>query len=289
MKNSMQFAFAILASLSLAACSTSGSDKTVTPTPVTPPPATPAPGTTSTPTQLDTDVVEALTFADSDTSVGAPIATTIEGADGAPTLEGTTYTLDGEAYTLIEPNSSSLNTGDLFAVELVSVDGVRAIGTGEYNVLNDQGSDVDRIDILFSAAPTEVADLPTSTASYVGTYSGVFYDLQDQDTGTDTGIFTATADFGAAQSLTGSFYSADVDANPGEPEGILSADIDGNSFVGVINSDTSDPDNTDQQISAAGYFTGDNASGLVGAAAGTFVHGPNDSQDALIVFEGTAE
>lgn len=289
MKNSVHCAFAVLASLAVAACSTSDTGEVSAPTTVTPAPVTPAPADVATETELAADVVTALTLDEDDTLSGIAVMTAIEGAAGAPVLTDDTYTVDGVEYTLIEQEDTTLETGDLFAVEVASVDGVMAIGVGEFGVFNDQGSDADRIDILFSEAPTEVSNLPTSTANYVGTFSGIFFDVQDQDSLREDGIFTATADFGADQSVTGGFYAENADGTQGEHHGELIADISGNTFTGVINNNIGHPSNTDEQISAAGFFGGANAERIVGAGAGTFNHGPNDSQDALIVFEGTAE
>lgn len=300
-------AFALLASLSLAACSSSGSDQAMTPAPVTPAPETPAPetpepetpepgtpepGEVTTETSLATGVVTALTIEEGDAASGIAVATNITGAEGAPVLSDTTYTVDGQTYTLVPfdgSGDSALATGDLYAVEVLSVDGVKAVASGVYGDPNEQGIVVDRTDILFSAAPTQVADLPNSTANYTGTFDAFFIDIQDDDAQSETGIFTATADFGTAQTLTGSLNAENADGSVGEQHAILTADIEGNSFVGVINNDVDDPNNTDEQISAAGYFTGDNASGLVGAAAGTFVHSEDESEEALIVFQATAE
>lgn len=265
-------AFAILASLSLAACSTSRTEG----------PTVTVPADVSTGTQLATDVVTALTIEASDSGSGIAFGTALEGAEGAPVLSDTTYTVDGVEYTLVDLQNPNAQLGDLFASELVSVEGVTAIGAGEFGVLNEQGSDVDRVDILFSAAPTAVADLPTSTASYTGTFHGAFSDVQDQELHFDSGTFTATADFGAAQSLNGSFRSADEDGVVRE-QATLDADISGNTFSGVIGSE-----DDVVPINAAGYFTGDNASGLVGAGAGTFTHDNGDTE-AVIVFEGTAQ
>lgn len=264
-------ALAILASISLAACSSSGSDQVVIPADVT------------TPAKLPTDVTTTLTLDEEALESGIAVTSALVGAQGSPVVSETTYTVDGKSYTLIDPDNPEAQRGDLFATEVASVDGVKAFGAGEFGILNEKGSDVDRIDILFSATPTDTANLPTSTASYTGTYDAVFYDIQDQETNSDSGLFNATADFGAAQSLTGSFNAENADGSAGEQHAILTADINGNGFVGTVETDDG------AEIDAGGYFTGDNASGLVGAAVGTFVHSEDESEEALIVFQATAE
>lgn len=285
--------------LLLPACSTTSPMTTGSTTPgngggTTPPDgggtATPT-ETMSTPSGLSNDVSKtlgdgkALSFTAEGKEINIPVHVSLAGGEGAPRFVAdedgavNNVVIDGVTYKLThESESESIEQGSAFALVMAGVGnddhGAAFIGTGPAYGDTSDGADVKRMDILLAGTPTDPAKLPTAKADYVGEFSGAF--LRTDDGGdVDQGTFTATADFGAAQSLTGSFVSDES----GLEEATLAASISGNGFSGTVT-----PRGESGDFSAAGIFTGDGASGLVGAAQ----RGTATTFDVL-VFEGTKQ
>ena len=247
--------------------------------------------TVSTPTGLSTSVADklgdgtTLSFAADGKEIKIPVHASRLGGEGAPSLvvdgQDENLVIDGVSYKLThESESDSIVQGSAFALVMAGVgndnQGAAFIGTGPAYGDTSEGADVKRFDILLRGTPTDPAKLPTTKADYVGEYAATFLRLDGG--GVDQGTFNATADFGAAQSVTGSFVS---DAT-GNEVGTLSAAISGNGFTGT-GTMTEDPDGLGD-FAAAGMFTGDGATGIVGAGQ----RGTASTYD-VVVFEGTKQ
>ena len=240
-----------------------------------------------------------------ETETGAviPVHVNMNGAADGPTItfenngEDMYAEIDGQRYQVHDARDIARTDmgpaqGDPFVVELVGTgnlaagtpSGVTIIGTGDAFGDTTNGSDADRIDVVFVGTPTDVANLPTATASYVGTFEGFFPNEEGPD-GFDEGAFSATADFGAAQSLTGEFVSS----NSNQTEAILNATIEGNGFSGTVSPIDRNGDPFAQGISAGGMFMGANAEALVGAGMGGFSDNNGDEGFAFLTFEGTKQ
>jgi len=108
-----------------------------------------------------------------------------------------------------------------------------------------------------------------STAFYRGNWNAVATDgprITDVDGG-EVGTFSATADFGARQEVTGTLRN-----NTGQTAARLNGDIEGNQFTGTLSDTTSS-----RLGDVNGGFYGPNAEEIAGA--GAF----EDGQDKLAI------
>jgi hypothetical protein len=199
----------------------------------------------------------------------------LSGTDAAPQISGDEVTINGKTYNLYargEEQSdqdfvqrSISKTSDESGVELIQTI-ERASADGAAGLI-----DIRRFDYVFSGTPTAATELPTSTAEYEGTYDRLNSADYFNTTAATSGKFTATADFGAAKTVTGAFYD-EADTKIAD----LTADIVDNQFEGEVTDATSSEANNFSK--AHGVFMGSNASSVYGWA--------QDGDKQSMVFSG---
>ena len=264
-------------------------------TPVTPVEPTPVkPGPTTADGGLASPVVTALAgSSDNKLALGAvelPLTASLIGSAGAPTVKiddkGRAYeiTIDGMTYPL-RATKADFVQGEPFALSMVGVgaDGdnnkgaVGFVGSGPKFGDISSGYDVKRFDLVFMGTPTNVQDLPNSTASYKGTFEVAF--LRSDGADYDAGDFSATADFGSAQKITGTFKSMDNGVMVEQAR--LDAGISGNSFSGNVIATGSEA-----KFNAGGIFVGPGAASVLGAAQGAAKDTDGSDYLGLLAFQG---
>jgi hypothetical protein len=213
-------------------------------------------------------------------SNGAPkvVSAANDDAPGQFTVNGKTYNLYYTNFDPAEGATDDASSETEYASSFLSaytkpenerVNGVESILSLKKDSVTSEKL-ITRYDYIFYGKPTSVADLPKATAQYLGQYNyfgyfdGVLLDAPEE------GKFTAIADFGSAQKVTGSFFNPE---NGSDEIAKLDANIVQNGFVGKIKAVNGDQ----VQLDTGGIFTGSGASSLIGA-------GQNDTTGSMFVY-----
>ena len=197
------------------------------------------------------------------TAVGASSSTTASINEISSTRSS--VTIGGRSYSVSQSAPGvQTNSANTFAyVPSSSFSGIRSgrhVDTGFYV----QGSNlftpterVSNVGAIIDGNLTPVQNLP-AVAVYRGTWNGAIIENNQVSAIGGGGNFTATADFGPRQEVTGTLRDgASTLFN-------IDADINGNEFSGTLNSSTNQP-----VLPVQGGFFGPNAEEIAGAAAGS--------------------